>query len=149
MKFDFNCRSDTNYWSGQQFSMLKLFPTQFAIISMVCLTVKKVEIRTHSPLSTCSQIYETMKGFRNLQHLILYFRYTASDIKYNYSSETLKDCKRLTHFSLDIPLISKVFFVKVGKHLPLIRYINLQKVSLSFRAHHLSKLTRLSATIII
>ena len=148
LKFDFNCRSNSNYWSGQQFIMLKLFPTQLAILNTTCLNLKKIEIRTHSSLSTCSQIYETMKGFRNLQHLILYFRYTASDIKYKYSSETLKDCKRLTHLSLDIPLISKSFFEKVDKHLPLIRYINVKRVPVSFTPHHLSKLTKLTTIII-
>ena len=81
-----------------------------------------------------------MKGF--LQNLVLYFRYTASDIKYKYSSETLKDCKRLTHLSLDIPLISKNFFDNVDKHLPLIRYINVK----SSRIFHTSPLVKANQT---
>ena len=150
LKFDFNCQSETNYWSENGVVLMpSLFPTQFAIISMVCLNVKKIEIRTESLLSICSQVYETMKTFDQLQRLILYFRYTALDIEYNYSSETLKDCKHLTHLSLDIPLVSRDFFDKVDKHLPLIRYIRLEKVDDSFPVHHLCKLNKLKTIILI
>ena len=150
LKFDFNCHSETNYWSENGVVvMTKLFPTQFAIISMVCLNVRNIEIRTHSLLSICSRVYETMKTFGQLQRLVLYFRYTESDIEYEYSSETLKDCKRLTHLSLDIPLISRDFFDKVDKHLPLIQYIRLEKVPELFPVHHLCNLTKLKTIILI
>ena len=150
LKFDFNSQSESNYWWEElEFSMPILFPTQFAIISMVCLNVRNIEIKTHSLLSICSQVYETMKTFGQLQRLILYFRYTESDIEYNYSSETLKDCKRLTHLSLNIPLISRDFFDKVDKHLPFIRYIRLEKVPESFPVHHLCNLTKLKTITLI
>ena len=117
MKFDFNRHSESNYWShGVIFKMDKLFPIQLSITALVCLKVKRIEIRGHSSLSICSQVYESMKDFLHLQRLSLYFRYTESDIEYNYSIETLKDCKQLTHLSLDFPQISKDFLQNIEKY---------------------------------
>ena len=150
LKFDFNCYSETNYWSENGVVLMpSLFPTQFAIISTVCLDVKTIEIKTHSLLSICSRVYETMKTFSELQRLVLYFRYTDSDIEYNYSIETLKDCKQLTHLSLDIPFISKDFFGNIDKHLPKIQYIRLEKIDDSFPVHDLCKLKKLKTIILI
>ena len=106
----FNTNSQSNYWSRDLlFHMDQLFPIQLSMAALVCPNVKKIEIRGHSSLSVCSQVYESMKDFYHLQRLNLYFRYTESDIDYNYLIETLKDCKQLTHLALDLPLISQDF----------------------------------------
>ena len=74
LKFDFNRHSETNYWSrGVIFKMDKLFPIQLSMTALVCHKVKRIEIRGHSSLSVCSQVYESMKDFHHLQRLSLYF----------------------------------------------------------------------------
>ena len=74
LKFDFNCHSESNYWSrGVPFNIAQIFPIQLSMAALVCPKIKSIEIRRHSSLSVCSQVYESMKDFNHFQRLNLYF----------------------------------------------------------------------------
>ena len=150
LKFDFNTDSQSNYWSRDlPFYMDQLFPIQLSMTALVCPNVKKIEIIGHSSLSVCSQVYESMKDFHHLKRLNLYFRYTTSDIEYNYLIETLKDCKQLTHLSLDFPEISQDFLQNIEIYFTKIQFISLKKVSNIFTLHDYEYLKKLKCVYVL
>ena len=133
-KIDFNIKDSNNYWSGYDYDsnymyqMPEIFPDLLMSISKFCPNINDIEIITYAKEILCQNVYETIQQFPRLKRLKLHFKYVDEKIKYQYKSEFLRNCKQLTHLSLEIPLIDNEFFTNISTNLPKLQYLSLNTV---------------------
>ena len=96
-------------------------------ISKFCPNINDIEIKTYAKDIQCQRVYETIQQFPRLKRLKLYFN-VSEERKYEYKSEVLRNCKQLTHLSLEIPLIDNELFTNISENLPKLQFLKLKTI---------------------
>ena len=128
IKIDFNFKDIYNMWSSYMYPMPDIFPYLFWKIYKFCPNINDIEINTYATEILCQRVCEIIQRFCRLKRLKLHFKYVTEERKYEYKSEVLRECKQLTHLSLDLPLIDNEFFTNISNNLPKLHFLNLKTI---------------------
>ena len=127
------------------FQMPETFVDLLCSISPFCPLVKDIDINAYSSETLFQKLFESIQQFSQLKQLKLKFNnFNQDKLRYQYKSETLKNCRQLTHLSLNVPLIDEHFFTNIHNNLPKLQFLNPQTIKTNYLSNSIKILSNIN-----